>query len=164
MNGICSTHAELWSGILKGKDLFGDLDIDGRIILKLIQEKKDVRGWSGLGLHRTGSNGRSFWIQYWTYRFHGNRKFLGQLINCQLSYEYPAPCSQLLHSVSLKDLRQPFLRTEYLYDFANDFEKKPATLLKWVSVCTYRTHLPKRLASVSIATVAYELLCLIVQM
>jgi hypothetical protein len=54
--------------ILVGKhqrmDLLWTANVDGRIILKFILEKYDVRVWTGFGWIRTVSNGRLIPSQY----------------------------------------------------------------------------------------------------
>jgi hypothetical protein len=44
----------------KGRYHLGDLRIDGRILLKLIFKKRDVRVWTGFVWLRTGTSGRLF--------------------------------------------------------------------------------------------------------
>ena len=36
MDGTCGAYSVVWCGNLKERDDFGDLDIDGNIILKLV--------------------------------------------------------------------------------------------------------------------------------
>jgi len=42
----------------KGKNHLGDPDVDGRIILRLIFRKWDVRVWTGSSWLRIGTGGR----------------------------------------------------------------------------------------------------------
>ena len=44
-------------GILKERDHLGDTDVDGRIILRWIFRKEDVRLWTGSSWHRIGTGG-----------------------------------------------------------------------------------------------------------
>jgi hypothetical protein len=48
----------VWSEKLKGTDHLEDQDLDGRIILKLILMRLDVRVWTGFIWLRTGAGGR----------------------------------------------------------------------------------------------------------
>jgi hypothetical protein len=43
-DGVSEECIEFWSRNLKGRDDFENLDIDGRILLKLILMKRGVRG------------------------------------------------------------------------------------------------------------------------
>jgi hypothetical protein len=49
--------AGLWWGNLRDKGHWGDPDVDGRIILKLIFRKWDVGVWTGLGWLRIETGG-----------------------------------------------------------------------------------------------------------
>jgi hypothetical protein len=49
----------LWEN-LKGKYHFGNLDVNGRIILLPPVKKQDVRAWTGLSWLRTDSGGMFF--------------------------------------------------------------------------------------------------------
>jgi hypothetical protein len=45
-------------GNLKGKDHLKDITVDGRIIVKRILRKQDVRVWAGIIWPRIGGRGR----------------------------------------------------------------------------------------------------------
>ena len=64
MGGACSTYGgrgkvytEFWWGNLRERDHWGDLDANGRIILRWIFRKWDVRVWTGLSWLRIGTGG-----------------------------------------------------------------------------------------------------------
>jgi hypothetical protein len=42
-------HTIFWLGNVKRRDKSEDLDVDGRIILKLILQNQNVRMWTGKG-------------------------------------------------------------------------------------------------------------------
>jgi hypothetical protein len=44
MHGRLKIHKKIWSGNLKGRDHLGDTGICGRIILKWILKKQNMRG------------------------------------------------------------------------------------------------------------------------
>ena len=46
-----------WCGNLRERDHLGDPGANGRIILRLIFRKWDVRAWTGLSLLRIGTGG-----------------------------------------------------------------------------------------------------------
>jgi hypothetical protein len=56
MGGACSVDGE-GRGVCRVKDHWGDPDVDGRIILKLILRKWDVGVWTGLGWLRIETGG-----------------------------------------------------------------------------------------------------------
>ena len=64
MGGACSAYGErrgvyrVLVGKPKGKNHLGDPDVDGRIILRLIFRKWDVRVWTGSSWRRIGTGGR----------------------------------------------------------------------------------------------------------
>ena len=47
-----------WWGNRRERDLWGDLGVDGWIILGWISRRWDVGMWTGLGWPRTGASGR----------------------------------------------------------------------------------------------------------
>ena len=48
-------HAGFWCGNLRERDLFEDLGVDGRIILKWTFKKQNGRAWIGFIWKRTGT-------------------------------------------------------------------------------------------------------------
>jgi hypothetical protein len=56
-------HTKLQSGSLKGRAQLGDLDVDGRIILKLILSNYGVRVW-------TDSTGSCDTLHVWSMLWH----------------------------------------------------------------------------------------------
>ena len=63
MRGACSAYWEgerrvlSWWGSLRGKDYMGDKGVDGRIILRWIFRKGDVRVWTGSSWFKIGTGG-----------------------------------------------------------------------------------------------------------
>jgi len=62
MGGACSAYGGrvcigFWWGKLKKRDHLGDPGIDGRVILRLIIRKWDVRVWTGSNWLRIGTGG-----------------------------------------------------------------------------------------------------------
>jgi len=64
MGGTCSTYGERrggrigsWWGNLREIDHLGDSGVDGRIILRWIFRKWDVRAWIGFSWLRIGTGG-----------------------------------------------------------------------------------------------------------
>jgi len=45
--GKRGVNTGVWWGNLRGKDILGDPDVDGRIILRCIFKKWDVGAWTG---------------------------------------------------------------------------------------------------------------------
>jgi hypothetical protein len=63
MGGTCSSDGEergvysVWRGNLRGRDHWGEPDVDGRIILRWIFRKWEVGAWTGLGWLRIERGG-----------------------------------------------------------------------------------------------------------
>jgi hypothetical protein len=55
--GRDDAYTGFWWGNVRERDHFGDAGVDGRIILKWIFRKWDVRVWTGLSLLRIGTDG-----------------------------------------------------------------------------------------------------------
>jgi hypothetical protein len=51
-------HAEFWWGILKEKDILGDVSVNGRLVSEWNSKKYDERMWTGLIWRRMRTNGR----------------------------------------------------------------------------------------------------------
>ena len=58
-----------WWGNRREKDHWGDLGVDGWIILGWISRRWDVGIWTGLGLPRVGTGGGRLWVREWTFGF-----------------------------------------------------------------------------------------------
>jgi len=63
MGGACSTYGrEVYTGFgwgnLRESDHLEDQDVDGRVILRWILRKGDVRAWTGSICLRIGTGGR----------------------------------------------------------------------------------------------------------
>ena len=50
-------HAEFWWGILKEKDILGDVCVNGRLVSEWTSKKFDERMWTGLIWHRIRTGG-----------------------------------------------------------------------------------------------------------
>jgi hypothetical protein len=88
MGGACNTHdilaihTQFWSENLMGNDHLGDVDLDGRIILKWVFWKC-VKMWTGFIWIGIGFSGRLLQTRYLTFAFHKRREFLNKLIQTE---------------------------------------------------------------------------------
>ena len=58
-----------WWGNWRERDQWGDLGVDGWIILGRISKRCDVGIWTGLVWPSIGTGGWRFWVRWWTFGF-----------------------------------------------------------------------------------------------
>ena len=78
-----------WWGSRRERDHWGDLGVDGRIILGWISRRWDVGIWTGLGWLRIESGGGSLWVRQWTFGFREMRGISWLAANQLASQEGP---------------------------------------------------------------------------
>jgi hypothetical protein len=102
--------------------VLGDPGVDGKIILRWIFGKWDVRVWTGSSWIRIGTSGGHLWLRKWTFGFHKTGG-ISWLAENMLASQKGLCCMEIVSKYALCRVR---LHSIFFLCLFNDFKTKHA--------------------------------------